>query len=205
MSFIKRKKKVLNVGGNSKDIPIPDFYDGWVHHLLDIDPKGNPDIVCDARELFDMPKLENQYDSIYCSHNLEHYYSHDAIKVLRGFNHVLKKDGFVNIRVPDIQAVMQHVVHNNMDINDTLYQAPSGPIMVKDVLYGWGRQIEESGCDFFAHKTGFTVKSLISVLSETGFTYAFSGTANFEIIVFAFKESPDKKRLKSLKLPIELP
>ncbi len=73
-------KKVLNVGGNSKDIPIPSQYSGWQHVLLDIDPRGNPDIVCDARELMSMSK--NEYDAIYCSHNLEHYYRHDVRKVL---------------------------------------------------------------------------------------------------------------------------
>lgn len=203
MNFITRKKKVLNVGGNSKDIPIPDFYQGWEHHLLDIDPIGKPDIVCDARELVDMQELAGEYDSVYCSHNLEHYYSHDAIKVLHGFNHVLKEDGFANIRVPDIQAVMQYVVQNNMDINDTLYECGGGPIMVKDVIYGWGKQIEESGCDFFAHKTGFTVKSLLAALSETAFPYSFYGEGMFEIVVYAFKQSPEEDILKALDLPSE--
>jgi len=31
-------KKVLNVGGGSKNIPIPPLYSGWEHVLLDIDP-----------------------------------------------------------------------------------------------------------------------------------------------------------------------
>jgi hypothetical protein len=41
--------KVLNVGGNTKLIPIPKHYDGWDHLLLDIDPTGKPDVLCDAR------------------------------------------------------------------------------------------------------------------------------------------------------------
>ena len=32
--------RVLNVGGGSKDIPIPSHYANWRHDLLDIDPKG---------------------------------------------------------------------------------------------------------------------------------------------------------------------
>lgn len=63
-------KKVLNVGGNTKAIPLPPEYAGWEHVLLDIDPKGNPDVVCDARELTTLPSAT--YDAIYCSHNLEH-------------------------------------------------------------------------------------------------------------------------------------
>jgi hypothetical protein len=44
-------KNVLNVGGNSKAIPLPPHYAEFEHLLLDIDPKGSPDIVCDARML----------------------------------------------------------------------------------------------------------------------------------------------------------
>jgi hypothetical protein len=194
------QKKVLNVGGNSKAIAIPKYYDGWLHHLLDIDPAGNPDIVCDARLLEQM--MSNKYDSVYCSHNLEHYYSHDVVKVLRGFNHILKNDGFVNIRVPDVMAVMQRVVQESLDINDILYQSPAGPIAVKDVIYGFGRQIEQSGCDFFAHKTGFSVKSLLAVLRECGFVHTFYATRNLEIAVFAFKQPPGQEIATLLNLPL---
>lgn len=193
------QKKVLNVGGNSKSIAIPKHYDGWLHHLLDIDPTGKPDIVCDARHLEQIMGAE--YDSVYCSHNLEHYYSHDVLKVLKGFHHILKNDGFIDIRVPDIQAVMQHVVQNNMDINDILYQSPSGSIAVKDVIYGFGKQIEESGQDFFAHKTGFSVKSLLAVLTECGFPHIYHTVGNFEISVFATKQPPSKYVVKLLNLP----
>ena len=43
--------KVLNVGGNSKEIAIASQYDGWQQDLLDIDASQNPDILADAREL----------------------------------------------------------------------------------------------------------------------------------------------------------
>ena len=64
-------KRVLNVGGASKAIPIPQHYAGWEHVLLDVDPNQEPDIVCDARELVELPA--GGFDAIYCSHNLEHY------------------------------------------------------------------------------------------------------------------------------------
>ena len=71
--------RVLNVGGASKTIPIPPHYAGWEHLLLDIDPRGEPDIVCDARELTSLPPA--QFDAVYCSHNLEHYYRYDGRRV----------------------------------------------------------------------------------------------------------------------------
>jgi hypothetical protein len=181
-------RKVLNVGGNSKDIPIPSQYSGWQHFLLDIDPRGNPDIVCDARELMSTGK--NEYDAIYCSHNLEHYYRHDVRKVLLGFFHVLKTDGLAHVRVPDIDALMKIVVAKKMDVDDFLYQSPAGPITVRDVIYGYGVEIERSGNDFFAHKTGFSPKSLTRILNECGFPIIYVNVGNIEIEALAFKEKP---------------
>jgi hypothetical protein len=182
-------RKVLNVGGNSKDIQIPSQYNGWKHVLLDIDSRGNPDIVCDARELMSMGK--NEYDAIYCSHNLEHYYRHDVRKVLLGFLHVLKADGLAHIRVPDIDALMKIVVAKKMDVDDFLYQSPAGPITVRDVIYGYGVEIERSGNDFFAHKTGFSPKSLTKILNECGFPIIYINMENIGIEALALKEKPD--------------
>ena len=199
-------RKVLNVGGNSKTIALPQQYAGWQHVLLDIDPKGMPDVVCDARELSGLPGAE--YDSVYCSHNLEHYYHHDVARVLAGFSHVLKADGFVFIRVPDMAGLMRTVVKNNLDIDDVLYQSKAGPIMVRDVIYGYGREIEESGNDFFAHKTGFTRKSLMLTLRAAGFPIVFTATQNLEsgldsleVMAFAFKNKPAKYATELLGLP----
>jgi hypothetical protein len=51
-------RRVLNVGGNTKDIPLPENYRGWENVLLDIDPRGKPDVLCDARSLFGLPAPE---------------------------------------------------------------------------------------------------------------------------------------------------
>lgn len=182
-------KKVLNVGGNSKDIPLPEQYAEFEHVLLDIDPRGSPDIVCDARKLTTLDAA--QFDAVYCSHNLEHYYRHDVQKVLAGFLHVIKDNGFVHIRVPDIQEVMRVTLERDLDIDDILYQSPAGPIMVLDVLYGYSVEIERSGQHFFGHKTGFTKKSLEKALARAGFPNVYSATGNFEVGALAFKQPPD--------------
>ena len=187
----KATKKVLNVGGNNKSITIPTCYDGWQHDLLDIDPRGNPDVLCDARELWKLPP--RQYDSIYCSHNLEHFYRHDVDKVLKGFRIILKKNGFILVRVPDLNAVMQCVIDGGLDIDDVLYKTSNNiPILVRDVIYGWHVEIEKSGNDFFAHKTGFTEKSLVNVLKTNGFSSIKSWRSSLEIIALAFISPPDK-------------
>jgi len=183
-------KKVLNVGGNSKAIPLPPQYAEFEHLLLDIDPTGAPDIVCDARKLDTLGAA--QFDAIYCSHNLEHYYRHDVPGVLTGFLHVLKDGGFAQIKVPDIRAVMNSCVERNLDIDDTLYESALGPIMVLDVIYGYAKQIAQSGHDFFAHKTGFTQKSLLKALLAAGFTKIYSSVGAHEVNAIAFKGEPDE-------------
>ena len=184
-------KKVLNVGGNSKAIPLPAQYEGFEHLLLDIDPKGEPDVLCDARELSKLP--HEQFDMIYCSHNLEHYYKHDVKRVLQGFWDVLKSGGGVHIIVPDIMAVMRATLDKSLDIDDVLYQSSLGPILVSDVLYGYGKQIEESGVEFFAHKTGFSQRSLTKALLQAGFGHIHVTEGSYSVTAVAFKHgiSPD--------------
>ena len=182
-------KRVLNVGGNNKAIALPAHYAGFEHLLLDIDPKGSPDIVCDARDLTTL--AGGQFDAVYCAHNLEHYYRHDVPRVLAGFLHLLKDGGFAHIRVPDINEVMRVTIERGLDLDDVLYESESGPIMVLDVLYGHGVQIERSGKDFYAHKTGFTNKSLLAALYRAGFSKALSRLGRLEIDALAFKGAPD--------------
>lgn len=192
-------KKVLNVGGNSKAIPLPPQYVEFEHLLLDIDPRGLPDIVCDARKLKTLDA--GQFDAIYCSHNLEHYYRHDVQEVLAGFLHVLKDGGFAHIMVPDINELMRITIERGLDIDDVLYQSPAGPIMVVDVLYGYSIEIERSGQHFFAHKTGFTQKSLQNAINKAGFTMCYSKNGNLEINAVAFKGSPDQLTRALFGLP----
>jgi predicted SAM-dependent methyltransferase len=182
-------ERVLNVGGGSKATPIPKHYDGWRHDLLDIDPRGMPDIVSDAREL---TKLNGGiYDAIYCSHNLEHYYRHDGVKVIRGFLHMLNETGFAEIRVPDIAWVISELRERQLELDDILYQSPAGPISAHDVIYGLQIEIENSGQDFYAHKTGFTPKSLVKMLTECGFQHVFLiDDEHLAVHAFAFKTAP---------------
>jgi hypothetical protein len=196
-------KKVLNVGGNNKSIPLPPQYAGFEHLLLDIDPTGKPDICCDARKLATLEA--GQFDAIYNSHNLEHYYRHDVGAVLSGFRHVLKEGGFIQIRVPDMAEVFRRIVEGNLDIDDTLYQSAAGPIMALDVIYGFQLQIERSGQEFFAHKTGFTQKSLMRALQRAGFTKVYSSVGNLEVNAVAFKGQPSNETLALWGLPAENP
>ena len=190
-------KKVLNVGGNNREIPIPSYYEGWEHHILDIDPIVNPDILCDAMLLKDMTKYKGQYDSVYCSHNLEHYYQHKVNDVIDGFHMVLKPEGFCYIAVPHMMNVLRKVVAYNMELTDGLYEVSGGPISAHDIMFGWGRQIKESGCDFFAHKCAFTPKSLQCILSNAGF-FTYTMEIDFELRAVAYKQQPTQEMLDEI-------
>lgn len=191
-------KRVLNVGGGSKDIPIPPYYQGWQHELLDINPRENPDVLADAREL--MSFSPGVYDAVYCCHNLEHYHRHDGAKVLRGFHHVLKPDGFAEIRVPDLGGVVRTVAARNLDIDDVLYESIRGPILVRDVIYGYHVEIEESGNDYYSHRTGYTQASLIKLAAACGFNVWATGVKDFELIGYFFKQPPPVELVRMLGL-----
>jgi hypothetical protein len=191
-------KRVLNVGGNNKNIGLPGVFDGWDHVLLDIDPAGRPDVVCDARELTTLPAAS--YDAVYCSHNLEHYHRHEVTRVLAGFRHVLKPDGFVLVRVPNMKEVLQIAVERELDIEDVLYTSSAGPITVHDVIYGLGAEIERSGNDFFAHKTGFTPNSLVRCLTGAGFPHVYIGEAGLDLCAYGLAQAPDEATRTLLSL-----
>jgi len=196
---------VLNVGGNSKAIQIPAHYAGWQHLLLDIDATRDADLVCDARTL---TRLEPaQFAAVYCSHNLEHYYRHDVPRVLAGFLHVLAPQGFAEIRVPDLAQVFRKVTEGGLDLEDELYVSPAGPITVMDVVYGWGREIERSGQDFFAHKTGFTTASLTATLQRAGFGEIWMAPplGAYELRAIAFKGKASVEQRKLLGIPLDAP
>lgn len=194
------RNAVLNVGDGNKTIQIPEHYHNWHHLLLDIDPGGDADIVMDARKLTTLPMA--QFDAVYCSHNLEHYFRHDVANVLSGFFHVLNPDGFAEIHVPNMRSVLKRFVETGMEIDDILYESPSGPISVLDVIYGWGKQIESTGVDFYAHKTGFTETSLMAALNRAGFAHVWiaESTDVFSVGAMAFKKYPTPAQFSLLGL-----
>jgi SAM-dependent methyltransferase len=195
-------KFVLNLGaGALQDSVLPHYYQGWNHVRLDVDSRHAPDIVLDARELQSLEP--STFDAIYCSHNLEHYHRHEGVKVLRGMLHVLKPDGFAEIRVPDLSVVLRHMIEHNRDIDDVLYVAPRTPpvpILYRDVLYGYHVEIEQSGNDFFAHRTGFTPRSLERFFHDNGFPYAAMANVNLELLGYFFRQAPTPEQYELLSL-----
>lgn len=179
------RKAVLNVGGGNKQIPLPPEFKDYDHILFDIDPSGKPDIVGNALHLGEIGR--EKFDAIYCSHNLEHFHYHEVPLVLEGMFTVLKPGGFVYIRVPDIVEAIRLMIERGQDLEEGLYIASGVPIMALDVIYGWSREIEQSGQPYYAHKTAFTEKSLRRKLTEVGFVVDKFVAADIEFRVLAHK------------------
>jgi hypothetical protein len=190
------RKAFLNIGGGNKGIAVPDYFAGWRHDLLDLDPQGKPDVAADARELETMNLPA--YDAAYCAHNLEHYHRHEGIKVVRGVCRLLKPEGFFVVKVPDMQAVIQHVAEKKLDLDDNLYMSPRGPIQVRDVLYGYHVEVEDSGNDLYAHKTGFSPATLVRFVVGGGFAFHAVGSEHFELTGIFFKQAPTAEMKKVL-------
>ena len=187
--------RLLNVGsGGSKEVT--KLFKDWEQDSLDIDAKVNPDIVCDAKEL---RKLKpGQYDAVYNSHNLEHFYKHEVPVVLSGFLHVLKSGGFAYIAVPDIMCLFEQV--RGRDIDDTWYKASGSNISFHDVMFGWAKQVS-SGNLYYAHKTAFSEKSLAKACRAAGFKTVLTAPDNIgNIFCFAFKTKPSRDKLRRLGL-----
>lgn len=180
---------VLNVGGGTNRNLPPEF-DGWDQVLLDIDPECKPDICLDAKKLKDLDG--GQYDAVFCSHNLEHFYAHDVPVVLAGFLHVLKDGGFAQIAVPSLTRALDAMRERSLDIGDVWYRTSAGsPITFHDVLYGWGHAME-AGNLFYAHKCGFTRISLGDALLKAGFAGVRIGEDAFNLVAMAYKAEQHK-------------
>ena len=73
------------------------------------------------------------------------------------------------LRLTARAGLMEHLVRYKMSLDDPLYSSPFGPVTALDVLYGYGKEIEESGNPFWAHKTGFSPRRLEQALTRAGF------------------------------------
>lgn len=180
-------KKVLNVGGSTKMIDIPAIYSGWDHLLLDIVDGPDVDYVMDTRDM----EFNSEFDAIYLSHNLEHYASKDVPLVLSKFRHAIKQGGHVHIRVPNLGLVIKLIAEHSSDLQQPLYDTPSGPVTAQDIIYGSPRGTDREHDDFHIHRTGFTAASLERALEVAGFDSISVEEEGFDLVAIGWVEEVD--------------
>lgn len=160
---------LYNLGAGNRrlfDI-LPDMtaFADWQEIRVDINAECRPDIVS---SLADMRAViaDGAASLIYCSHVLEHFFDHEVAVVLAEFTRILHPEGAAVLRQPDLSFAIRSFDETNLE--RTLYDSPSGPIALLDVLYGH-RQSIASGDTYMAHRTGFTQASLARRMLEAGF------------------------------------
>jgi SAM-dependent methyltransferase len=163
-------KIVLNVGcGYPLRQRLHQHFHGpeWREIRLDIDPAVHPDIVCSMTDM--SPVATQSVDAVWSSHNLEHLHRHEVPGALAEFIRVLKPGGLLLLTLPDLQQVAELVAADRLE--EEAYVSPSGPVSALDMIFGHTASLAR-GYPFMAHKTGFTLRSLQSLLLEAGFVGA---------------------------------
>ena len=201
MCHFNLMKTFLNVGcGPRSESKIRGFdNDDWKEIRLDIDEGVDPDIV---GTLTDMKLVKTaSVDAVHSAYNIDHIYPHEVPIALAEFFRVLKEDGIVYIRCPDIQIVCEAVVKDKL--LETLYESPAGPISPIDIIYGNRQEIAE-GNEYMTKKCGFTYSVLNMVFSEAGFKARYGGRIAFngaELVLVAFKQKKSEEEIKKIANP----
>ena len=196
-------KTFLNVGcGPETESKIRGFDNGdWKEIRLDIDEDVNPDIV---GTLTEMKLVETaSVDAVYSAYNIDHIYAHEVPIALGEFYRVLKDDGLVIIKCPDLQSVAEAVVQDKL--LDTLYVSPIGPISAIDIMYG-NRQEISDGNKYMEKKVGFTYTALDRSFFEAGFETRYGGRSQnaWELMLVAFKKKKSEEEIIKIAHPFFL-
>ena len=195
-------KTLLNVGcGKSNISNLHGFKDSdWKEIRFDIDKDVNPDVL---GSLTDMSLVEtSSIDAIYSAYNIDHIYAHEVPKAFKEFYRVLKDDGIVVLRCPDIQKVCEVISQDKL--LEPLYESPIGPIYPIDILFGNRNQIA-AGNEFMAKKVGFTYSVLDKTFSEAGFQARYGGRMpnnGGELAIVAFKQRKSEEEIKKVADPL---
>ena len=115
---------------------------------------------------------------------------------------VLKDDGIVVLRCPDIQKVCEVISQDKLF--EPLYESPIGPIYPIDILFGNRNQIA-AGNEFMAKKVGFTYSVLDKTFSEAGFQARYGGRMpnnGGELAIVAFKQRKSEEEIKKVADPL---
>ena len=193
-------KTLLHVGCGPEDKSDNKGFDNddWKEIRFDIDEDVNPDIV---GTLTDMSLVETaSVDAVYSAYNIDHIYAHEVPIALGEFFRVLKDDGFVVIKCPDLQSVAAAIAQDKL--LDTLYISPIGPISAIDIMYG-NRQEISDGNNYMEKKVGFTYSVLNGSFAEVGFKTRYGGRSQnaFELTLVAFKQKKSEEEIIKIAAP----
>lgn len=119
----------------------------------DSNPEVRPDVRCDIRKI---PEDDNVFDMVIASHILEHLPIKDAEKTLKEWLRILKPEGKLVVKVPDIRYACERIARGDLGFIDQTTGMPYYLLM----LYG----MQTSEGQF--HKNGF-VKEMLEALAKS--------------------------------------
>jgi len=137
----KEKKLMLNLGCGNKKIS------GYINQ--DIRSSCKPDLICNANNL---PYVENSVDRIIASDILEHFGRLETKKVLKHWYHILKPNGLLIIKTPNMDILINAYLNAKIDFPE-----------FKRKVFG---QQDYSGN---YHLTGFNSVNIKNILTSVGF------------------------------------
>ena len=181
--------KVLCVGGSEQFQMMPSHYIGWRRELLSSEPNPEASIVQSLYKLDLLPGAA--YDAVFFAHRLKNHPLHDAGRILHGFRHLIRPGGFVHIVVPDVMALMRHMLENDRDLEDAAYMSPAGSVSYHDVLFGRVNPTAGSATRLHEpHLCGYSPKVLKRVLFDNGFLdcHVVESPEHFEVHAIAAPE-----------------
>jgi len=191
----RERRRVLN-GGSGRHTPhsLHTIFknDGWREVRLDINPAAQPDVVAsitNMRAFFG----SGSFDAVWSSHSLEHLHGHEVPLALSEFRRILKPDGFVLMRCPDLEAVVAMLLDHGAD--HVAYTSPIGPITPLDMLFGHAASIA-AGHRHMAHKTGFTAARLGHLLLEADFATVLTRSVRCDLWALALMKQADQSAIE---------
>jgi SAM-dependent methyltransferase len=187
-------RRVLNAGSgfqSARQLHPAFTGERWQQVRLDINPDANPDIVATITDMRTQVPTAS-FDAVWCSHALEHLYAHEVPSAITEFRRILRPDGFLLVRSPDLEAAASLIVEHGTDY--VAYQSPAGPVTPLDMLFGYAPSIARGNVNM-SHKTGFTSARLGKLLAEANFTEVMVKQETLELWALAFMEKSDRNSI----------
>jgi hypothetical protein len=176
------QKLLVNLGSGPEGVGrLPGFFTGWRQVRVDVDPAAQPDLLASITDLSAI--ASETVDAVWASHCVEHLYRHETGMALSEMRRILGPNGFVCIRVPDLQTIAGFIAADRM--HEVIYESPAGPVTPHDVVFGYGPDVS-AGRVAMAHRTGFTPTFLVQSLTGAGFdSFLIRRSATLELVAVA--------------------
>lgn len=138
---------LLDLGSGPGNLLQKEYPDAKIVRV-DLDPETEPDLLCDLRNL---TMEDNSVDGAASMHTLEHMPWPEVPIALAEWYRVIRPGGLLHVSVPDLGWIAAEIMSNRMTIG---------------IIAGiFGAQDSE----FQAHRSGFTLPSLIGQVGQAGF------------------------------------